>query len=196
MRVAYIKPTSEGKRFIVGVDGGEEKQKYNISGSLYLSLGLSRGDELDEDTAELLIEDNARYSCMRSALCFLSYADNNKRTLYMKLLRRGYDRTIINETVEECVRLGYINECDQIERAILKEAEKLYGRAYIFKKLTSKGYSASMVNRAFEELIQRGDVDFSANLQTLLYKKDCKSDEERKKLMHKYGYLTRDFYDD
>ena len=94
------------------------------------------------------------------------------------------------------MRLGYINECDQIQRAILREAEKLYGRAYIFKKLASKGYSPSMINHAFDELIQSGEIDFSANLQALLYKKGCKSVEERKKLMHKYGYLTRDTYDD
>ena len=196
MRVAYIKPTSEGKRFIVGTAEGEEKQRYNISGSLCLSLGLSRGDELDEATVEMLEEDNARYTCMRCALSYLAYADNNKRTLYMKLLRRGYDRRIIADTIDECLRLGYINEDDQIERAILKEAEKLYGRAYIFRKLTSKGYSASMVNHAFDKLIDDGDLDFGANLKTLLYKKGCETEEERKKLMHKYGYLTRDTYDD
>ena len=196
MRVIYIKPTGDGKRYVVGVTDGDEKQRYNISAALHLSLGLSRGDELDEGTLEMLEEDNARYTCMRSALSYLAYADNNKRTLFMKLLRRGFDREIVAETVEECLRLGYINESDQIERAIIKEAEKLYGRAYIFKKLASKGYSPSMINRAFDRLIESGEIDFSANLQALLYKKGCENDEECKKLMHKYGYLTRDMYDD
>ena len=196
MRVTYIKPTSDGKRFIVGLCKGEEKQRYNISSSLYLSLGLSRGDEVDKETEELICGDNEAYMCMRSALSYLAYADNNKKNLYIKLVRRGYSRDMAKVAIEECVRLGYIKEDEQIKRAIKREADKLFGRAYIFKKLVGKGYSISMVNSAFDELIQDGEIDFAANLQTLIYKNNATSGEERKKLMHKYGYLTRDTYDD
>ena len=196
MRVIYVKPTSDQKRFIVGVDNGEEKQRYNISSALYGTLSLSTGVEIDEETITTLENEDNAYNCMRSALGFLAYADNNRKKLYAKLIKRGYSRDMAKFAVERCVSLGYINEYEQTKRIILKEADKLYGRAYIFKKLIAGGYSASMVNRAFDELIQDGEVDFNDNLKTLLYKKGATSEEERKKLMHKYGYLIRDTYDD
>ena len=196
MKVIYVKPTSDNKRFIVGVVSDEEKLRYNISSALYLSLKISSGDEIDGETLDMFSEDNERYLCMRTALSYLAYADNNRKNLYAKLIRRGYGREMARDAVEECVRLGYINEYEQVKRAIEKEADKLYGRAYIFKKLAAKGYSAPMLNSAFDELIQDGEIDFSANLQTLIYKKGCESEDDRKKLMHKYGYLTRDTYDD
>lgn len=196
MRVIYVKPTSDGKRFVIGVSDGDVKLRYSVSHPLYSSLEILVGDEIDDEMHEIIKDDDQRYRCMRDALSYLAYADNNRRTLYVKLIRRGYSRDMATDAVEECLRLGYINEPEQLKRAIVKEADKLRGRAYIFKKLASKGYSASMINRALDELIDSGDVDFSANLQTLLYKNDCQSEEERKKLMHKYGYSIRDTYDD
>ena len=92
------------------------------------------------------------------------------------------------------MRLGYIDERRQIERAVLSEANRsLRGRSYITKKLISKGYSSADISEVTDELISRGELDFSASFELLCEKKGATTDEERRALLYKYGYRSGDF---
>ena len=112
----------------------------------------------------------------------------------MKLLRAGFSRSVAEECIEECLRLGYIDERRQIERAVLNEANRsLRGKAYIVRKLASKGYSASEVGEITDELVSAGEIDFGENFERLCEKKGALSQEARRALLYKYGYRSADF---
>ena len=193
MEIAFIREL-ESKRVRIGVKDGDEVRKYSLSANTVLALGLVRGMELDDDAMEAVILEDASFRCMRRALDLLSYGDNTKSKLYMKLLRSGFSRQMASETVQECLRLGYIDERRQIERAVLNEANRsLRGRSYIMKKLLSKGYSASDISAVTDALVSGGEVDFSENFELLCKKKGVGSEEERRALSYKYGYRSADF---
>ena len=193
MEIAFIRET-DSKRMRVGVKNGEDVVRYSLSPVTVASLSLERGREIDEAMLELIVREDAEHRAMRRALSLLSYGDNTKKALFIKLLRSGFEREIAEECVAECMRLGYIDERRQIENAVLNEANRaLRGKAYIVKKLMSKGYSRADVESVVEDLLDRGEIDFSASFERLCEKKGATGREERRALLYKNGFASSDF---
>lgn len=193
MKIAFVREL-ENKRIRIGVGGGEEVLKYSVSASLAHSMGLCCGMELDEGALEAIANEDASYRCMKRALSLLSYGDNTKSALYMKLLRSGFARDMAKACVEECLRLGYIDEGRQIERAVLNEANRsLRGRSYIIKKLVSRGYRSGEVSSVIDGLVLSGEVDFSENFELLCRRRGASTEDERRALSYKMGYRSGDF---
>lgn len=192
MKVAYIRPTKT-KRVRVGIERDGECLAYSISESLYITLSLVRGGAIDEDTLSVILEDDERYRAMAKALSLLSYGDNTKRALFMKLSRAGFRREVASDTVKECVRLGYIDEHRQITRAVEIEANRsLRGKDHIVKKLVGRGYKISQVLSVIDELTDAGVIDFERSFVELCNKHGAKTPEERARLAHKCGFRSYD----
>lgn len=190
--VKYIRSSGTG-RVSLGVSSDEGTVSYNISETLYNSLGIVRGSHLSEEALVDIEYEDERYRAMKRALSILAYADNTATNLTAKLLRAGFSREIAVECVEECLRLGYVNEERQIERAVLNEANRsLYGREYIIKKLSAKGYRHGAVAACIDALVERGEIDFAENFERLAERCDASGEEERKKLAYKRGYRGYD----
>ncbi len=191
--VKYIRTAADGGRVRIGIDDGEAANCYTISASLYNSLGVVRGSELDEVTLGSIAYEDERYRALKRALSILSYADNTVSNLIMKLRRAGYSSEIAAECAEECLRLGYIDEPRQIERAALTEANRsLHGREYIIRKLSAKGYKSSVVRDVIDGLVAHGQIDFALNFERLAEKMGALTDEERRALAYKRGYRGSD----
>ena len=168
-----------------------EKTKYTVSEGTYRKIGCPlSGEIIDGDSFDMLSRDDEERRALIKALSILSYADNNKRTLYSKLTSRGFSAEAARATVEECVRLGYIDEDAQLERFILKCHEQLLGPKKIMAKLASRSYSPSQISKMIGALEARGKIDFASSREQLLESRlpPDASYEERRKLLCKYGY--------
>ena len=188
--VNYFKEGKVKGRVTLSVDNGGDSAVYSIRHALYSELGSPvRGSSLTDEELEVIICADREYRCMKKALAILAYADNNKRALYMKLMRAGFSSAEARSATEECLRLGYINEQSQLERLVIKEANtSLKGRAYIMAKLSSHGYNSSDISSTIDSLVESGEVDFVGNFRTLCQRCGASSDEERKKLKYKNGF--------
>ena len=171
---------------------GEGKTKYTVSEGTYRKIGCPlSGEIIDGDSLEKLSRDDEERRAIIKALSILSYADNNRRTLYTKLTARGFSPDVARATVEECVRLGYIDEQGQLERYILKYHEQLLGPKKIMAKLASRSYPPTQVLKMISSLEAQGKIDFTESKKQLL-EKELPSDasyEEKRKLLYKYGYI-------
>ena len=168
-----------------------QRQKYTISEGTYREIGCPlSGSLLNEYELEVIVKKDEERRCMIKALNILAYADNNERNLTLKLLRAGFSKDNVLDTVKECTRLGYINEERQAERLIIRCAEQLFGPRKIISKLVSRGYSPSLSKRLISSLELKGEIDFSEQKKLLLEKKlsDGSDPEEKKKLLYRYGY--------
>ena len=104
-------------------------------------------------------------------------------------MQAGFSSDASDIALERCNELGYLNEYEQVERAVEREANyKLRGRYYIKRRLSDKGYSLSDINRAIAALTERGDVDFDENFERLVEKKGALTEEEITKLKYRFGY--------
>ena len=191
-RLIYIKEINNTNLLRLGITEGEENAAYTVSSTLYSELGRpTRGSLLSEESMDEIRAADGYYKAKKKALSLLSYTDNNRRTLISKLRSKGVKGELAEDVAREMVSLGYIDECRQLERIILSEANvKLYGAGKIIPKLAAKGYSSTDIRRVMGELVDSGEVDFSKNAKLLLNKKmpDNATSDEKKKLLYKYGY--------
>ena len=191
MKISYIREKKDTHLLCLGIDGAGESARFTVSRSVYAAVGRPAvGEELtDQAYAELSYADGL-YRAEKKALSLLSFADNNERTLYAKLLRAGFDKDIARDVCEKMVSLGYIDERRQLERLITREAERsLCGRQKIYEKLRAKGYDSRLIREVTEGLISRGELDFEENREKLLSSlPEDASEEEIKKTLYKHGY--------
>ena len=185
------KEESRGTVAIRVAEGGEKKL-YTVSEGTYREIGCPlSGEEIDASALAAIAEDDGRRRALARALHLLSFADNNEKTLYMKLCRAGFTRDEAKGATEECVRLGYINERRQIEHAILCAAARLEGPYKITARLVQRGYAGAEVREAMCELESKGEIDFAAARARLMAEKlprDADRDTKMK-LLHRYGYI-------
>ena len=191
-RIVYIKDSKGGGYVIVGVADGEEKLVLVVDKATYMSLGSpARSHEITEEEMALMRTSDNEYRALKKALSLLSYADNSKRNLKMKLLRAGFPPSAVDGAIREVVRLGYLNEDEQLRRAILYEVNsRLTGPIKLISKLSSKGYSVSLIKETVAELSDEGLIDFEENRRAVIEKKldlDA-TPEQKQKLLKSYGY--------
>ena len=187
--VVFVRPAREKGAFVLGLSDPEER--YTVGQALYHEIGEVRGgDALSEDAVALIRREDECRRARKAALSLLSFADNSRRRLLEKLLRKGISYEIAAKTVEDMISEGLLSEERQLESAVLSLAEhKLFGPYRIISHLCSKGYKSEDVRAAIHAAMDRGDVDFSKNAALLVAKKlgDAPEHEEKRKLLFTYG---------
>ena len=187
----YIREERESRLLLLGIAEEGESARYTINLEAFEEIGSpSVGDELTDLQMSVIMYTDKLCRARKKALSLLAFADNNQRSLRMKLAKAGFDREISNEVCCEMVELGYINEQRQLQRLILNEAnDKLRGPDRIIPALMAKGYSGADIRLVLYSLVESGEVDFKKNAHTLIEKKLPGADpEEKKKLLYKNGY--------
>ncbi len=191
-QISYIRTSKDSLLLLLGIVEDGESQRYTISEQVYSSIGSPAAHTaIDERTLSIIKYADELYRAEKKALSLLAFADNNERTLTMKLARAGFSRDVCVEIAKKMVSLGYVNEKRQLERLLLNEANyKLRGPLKIMPYLVSKGYSSHEVRLVMDELVERGEIDFSENAGRLIEKKlgGGATDEEKKKLLYRNGY--------
>ena len=98
-RVIYIKDTKEKNLLLLGVAEEGENARYTVNRALYSEIGMPYvGCELDSGAMEEVRAYDELYRAKKKALSLLSFADNSKRELKLKLLRAGFSSEVYNES--------------------------------------------------------------------------------------------------
>ena len=192
MKLIYIKPSRSRGYLILGFTDGENKYSYTVTEEDYAELGSPLAGFLPGESmlADIKRSDE-RYRANLLALRILSYGDNSKRNLYAKLKARSFSSEVCEDVVCEMVRLGYINEENQLLRLVEREVNtSLSGPRKIRAKLAAKGFSRADIDSAIDSLLLSGGIDFEASKALLIEKKLTRdaTSEEKKALLYKYGY--------
>ena len=185
-----VKPKSKGVYTITLIEDGDKTQ-YELSEGTYREIGSPlSGYFMDDGAYEVMRDEDERRRALKRALRVLECADKSKSALYLKLLSLGFSKEISKSTVEECVRLGYVNEGRTVERMVLSLATRdLLGQKKIYAKLLSRGYSSSVISKAISSLTQSGEIDFEEIKQQLILKKQPKDEEQTRILLFKHGFI-------
>ena len=184
----YIREARDSASVVLGIECEGERIRLSVGREFFLSLGISEGETLDEETFDTLRREDERRRAKKKALSILGYADNSRKNLYIKLGRAGFSRELSRACVEECLALGYIREREQLRRLILTEANtRLVGRGRITAKLASRGYSRTDIEEVTDELVSLGEIDFEENFEALMEKYPEGTD--RRQIKYKHGYM-------
>ena len=191
MKVVYVRTPKTKGYLRVGVDTGEGVSDFYLSESEYSGLGSPlTGDSVSAALLSELSYLDMKYRARLRALRILSYGDNSRSALFLKLMRAGIKRDVAEEIADEMVGFGYIDSQRQLERLITNEVNlRNTGPGKLIPKLVSKGYSHSDIEEKISQLSDRGEISFEDAKKRLLAKLPPDSDREKiKKTLYKNGY--------
>lgn len=191
LRLLAIGHTKAAPVLLTAAEGEGAPRRYTLTEAEYRSLGSPAvGDTLKEEAADRLRALDAGHRARAAAFRILSFSDNNRVALTRKLRARGFSAPLAAEVVEEMVARGYIREGDQLERAVLSAAGKLWGPHRILAALVSKGYVRDEVSECLDRMVASGDVDFGEARRRLIEKKLGRGADPSavRALLYRYGY--------
>ena len=155
-------------------DGGSEARSFTVSHVQYADLPYlhpytgAAGRSLTQDQVEEIEAAACRHGAVSRALNLLSYGDLTQQALVRKLLLRGIDRETAEYAAAVVAQRGYINEEEQIERALRACLRRGWGPMRILQALRQKGFS----REAREILTDRlAEIDFAPRCAEVIERK-------------------------
>ena len=109
--------------------------RYRITVSELIAFDFQEGDEIDDDTVELLDGAVERLACIKKAFDFLSYGDLSEKQLRDKLSKK-FPKELSADVASLFVERGYVND----ERLAERYAETFYE----FKNIKNVGALAKL----------------------------------------------------
>lgn len=153
-----VLPASGNRLLLCLTDGDGDTLTLNISPKTYTELGIKKG-ELDEESAEKLLEAAEFEKGLSKAMNILGYGANSAKQVHMKLTKAG----VAPDTIRKIIRYLYsshlINESSDAVRICETMVKKRYGKKRILAALHQKGYRDDALLAAEDFL---SDVDFVA----------------------------------
>lgn len=142
----------------------EGSVSYPVAESFYHALGSpAAGYLLSNEEAEKLREHVAQRRALASALGSLARTDESRRSLYLKLRRKGHSDDAARAALDEVEWLGYLREQTGAERLAARCAGKGWSRRKTHAYLISRGYPSAIVTRAIDAVVSAGEADFEEN---------------------------------
>ena len=155
-------------------DGGSEEKSFTVSERQYAALPClhhnekAAGRSLTLEQVEEIAQSAGRYAAGSRALNLLSYGDLTEQALVRKLLLRGIDRHAAEFAAAAMVEGGYINEEEQIERALRACLRRGWGPLRIVEALRQKGCSRDVLETLPERL---AEIDFTERCAEVIERK-------------------------
>lgn len=107
MIVTAVQRQRRGRRVDIFVDG---RFALRIARALAAERGVRPGGAVTEDELSALAEAEARRGAMESGLRLLSYRPRSERELRDRLVRKGFGRAAVEETLGRLRGLGYLDD--------------------------------------------------------------------------------------
>lgn len=115
-------------------------------------LGLSEGDEWDEDDLNESIEGACREIARSRALALLGFRDRSPFELRTRLLEEGLTPSAVGAAVELLLTEGYLDElrfAESLARVLVETRGR--GRERVRRELEQRGIAADALHAALEE---------------------------------------------
>jgi len=137
------------RNVVINFDNGTE---LIINYEIFLKSGLKKGFGITSDRFSFLIEENKKHYVKTSAINLLAKRIQSEKELRLKLLRKKYEKEMVNEVIEELKQKGLI---DDYKFALIYSEEKirtkLWGQQKIKGELIHKGISNEIISKVIEE---------------------------------------------
>ncbi|MDR3113713.1 MAG: recombination regulator RecX [Endomicrobium sp.] len=155
MRIIKLEKASGKKNtFKAFFDDGENVL---LAADIIVKFGLNTGVEITGETYKEVLSADKTYRVIFDALTLVGRRSYSEKSLYEKLLQKGYDESNSKSAVKRLKELDYIND----EKYALLYAKYLYGRGkgglVIRKELEQKGISQDLINKALSSFDTEGE---------------------------------------
>jgi regulatory protein len=123
-----------------------------------------------------------------SACASFAYTQGSLRSLYRKLIQKGFSKESSSMAIDIVESRGFVNEDDVAARRAEIMLSKLWGRSRILQKLREEGFSDVVIRGAIESI---ENTDFAENCAKVIEKRYPRIPEERYEREKMYASLVR-----
>lgn len=157
--------------------------------------GISKGSIIDEESLKEIVYKEEKLKAKSTALKILERTLKTESEIREKLIAKGYDENITEETIEFLKSYNFIND-ESYVKLFVKEKLKSKGKNKIKFDLQQKGIDSELISKAFLEI--------SDDVENLKAKELCikkynilkKSTDDERKIKEKlFRYLVSRGYD-
>ena len=114
----------------------------NLDKSFFETLTVKVGDEISEEVANDLEDSSDLLRCKNRAFYYLSNSSISEKKLRAKLLKTGFAQWCVEQTLNRCKELGYINDESYALRLKEKYDENNISNRATKEKLINSGISS------------------------------------------------------
>lgn len=136
----------------------EDGNKVKIHEDLILKYSLLLTKQVDDSLLEELHHENQIYEIYEVALKYLNIKLRSRKELYEYLVKKGYDKDIIDSVLELLLKQGYLDD-------------KIYAVAFVHDKILMSSYGPNTIRGELEhygisnEIIDEAIISFSEDLE-------------------------------
>ncbi|MEW6195911.1 MAG: regulatory protein RecX [Bacteroidota bacterium] len=159
--------------------------------------GLRKFDDISEDMLNTLRYDSEIVQIKDSAFRFLARRLHSARELSTKLIKKGFDKSLVDETVRSLSKQKYLDD-NQFAKLLMEEksVKKRFGINKIKAELMKKGIDRKII----DSMTDRQDNDLDESNAVFLAKKKLKllteKTNDKRKIKEKlYSYLAGKGYE-
>lgn len=146
--------------------------------------GLSPGQQLSEESYNALKAEAERITVLQKSVDLLSRREHSTQELRLKLKKRDYDQTVIEQVISQLRHKGYLDDARFAAMWIRSRLRKKPESPFALKAgLMNKGVDADTAETAIRE----AEVDWQEVLYEAVQKKLVKTTDSKKVL----AYLVR-----
>jgi regulatory protein len=128
-----------------------------------LAAWLKVGQELGEDKIAALQAEDAREVTYQKALHFLDYRPRSSQEVRQNLIKRGYDETLVEETINRLQNARLINDEDFARTWVENRSTfRPRSKAALRMELRQKGLSDEVVQSVLNEQVDEQALAFEA----------------------------------
>ncbi|MBE7049597.1 MAG: regulatory protein RecX [Ruminococcaceae bacterium] len=164
----------------------DNEYAFSLDGADAILMKIKPGRELTKEDIE-----KCNYECNYTkardkALEILSRKSVSKKELSDKLLEKGYDEPIVNDTISELENLGYVNDEDYASLFLEHCMQKMWGRKKIRFEMKQKGIPDCIIDEKLSEFDEDDILEEIKETVISKYGNDDLSDMKTKAKITRY----------
>ena len=132
---------------------------FGLALDLVVRAGLKKGQRLEVDEQQALLDDEERLRARSVALDYIAYQARTEQEVRRKLARKGFAEHVVEEAVARMAELGYLDDA-AYARAYARG--RLSGRGHgpqrIRNDLRKRGVAPRVIDAALEDLVEQDDL--------------------------------------
>ncbi|MCI6276352.1 MAG: recombination regulator RecX [Clostridium sp.] len=157
--------------------------------------GISKGSIIDEESLKEIVYKEEKLKAKSTALKILERTLKTESEIREKLIAKGYDENITEETIEFLKSYNFIND-ESYVKLFVKEKLKSKGKNKIKFDLQQKGIDSELISKAFLEISDDVEKLKAKELCIKKYNILKKSTDDERKIKEKlFRYLVSRGYD-
>ncbi|MFZ5966880.1 MAG: recombination regulator RecX [Bacillota bacterium] len=153
---------------------------------LIYKLGLKKGQLIEKEKLEYLIEEEMVSRAKNTALHLLSYTGRTEKEMRDRLQKKDFEETVIDRVISFLMEHRFIDDEALAKRLTKNKADvKKYGQNRIKQDLYNKGFHKDVIESSIDEINE--EDEFHRAMELAQKKKDSLKDTDKRKVYEKIG---------